>query len=206
MQANAFKRAAALVAPVKDVKSHLRVLPRKTLTATYVHAAISLAVAAGTLMTTLSPYVAGTQLNEELKAEAYRDLGPVFEHSFVLAKALKVKLPGSGKKVKLVGETTTESLLHIHRLSNDLLSLVRVLTDGGGLTEKLDMDESTVAQAQAKLTELLNEVYAFTYALLKIAPAEVLADHFSYLSSIWGPEFFAPKPPAVKADTAEPVA
>lgn len=202
MQANAFKRAAALVANPKDVKANLRLLPRKTPTALLVTSAIGLAVSVSDLELGLGKYVVGFQLNDELKAQARTNLGPVYQHLFALAKVVKAKVPASGKKVKLHGETTTEGLLKLHALSTALLAVVQGLTSGQGLTEKHELEEQVVDYLKAKVEELIGELYAFTYTLLGIVPADVLVEQFELLKATYGAELFEPK----AKEVAEPEA
>lgn len=201
MQANAFKRAAALAEPAKEVKSNLRLLPRKTQTALMVNSIISLAVSVGELQNGLRPYILGTQLNADMLEQAKTDMGPVFQHLFAMAKVLKVKLPGSGKKLTLKGETYTECLLRLHEDSATLLAFVSELLDGKGLTEKYEIEPEILAGLQELVEGMIQAAYAFTYSVLKVVPSDVLDAQYKALVEQHGEEVFAkpaPKEPAAE--------
>lgn len=197
MQANAFKRAAALVEPAKIVKTNMRLLPRKTQTALVVNSIISVSVSIAEVQSGLSAYILGSQLNDKMLADTKENMGPVFQHLFALAKTLKVKLPGAGKKMTLKGETYTECLLRLHEDSSTLLAFVSELLDGKGLTEKYDIDPEVVAGLQELVSRLILAAYAFTYSVLKVTPSDVLDAQYQALVEQYGEEVFA-KP--VKAE------
>jgi hypothetical protein len=111
---------------VKPAKAGLKILVRQTARMNAAHAIIGIASETGELLAGLRQYVVGaSKLTDAMKVNAFEECGDIGYYIQVAAKFLKVKVPGSGKKVKLKGMTRTEALLELMAISSAMLDLTK---------------------------------------------------------------------------------
>lgn len=107
---------------IGPAKAGLKLVVKKTVRLNVFHAAIGLATEAMELTAALSAYIAGSsRLTEKMKIHAFEEAGDISYYATVLAKMLKVKVTGSGKKVKLKGMTRTEAVLKLNDVAGQIL-------------------------------------------------------------------------------------
>lgn len=167
-----YKRNVFRTLSIKGAKAGLRGVARSTLHTNVAHAIVGLNTEVGELFEGLQPYLLGFQLRDEMKQNAFEELGDFSYYMIVLAKALKLKVPGSGKKTKLVHMTKTEALLKINGLSVDLLDQFKKTFYG----RELDLEKiAPIAQ------EILNLYWPLVYDLLGVTPAVVFEGNIAKL-------------------------
>jgi hypothetical protein len=174
MQIGQFRKNVMKTVNTKAAKAGVRQVSRNTLKANLSHAGVGLAVSVGNVVQALSKYVLGEQIKQEMKDDALIEMGNVGYHLVVLARLLKVKLPSSTKKIKLVG-TRTAALIELQGVTTDLLEVVAhglfdapptmtvkkmvVMPNKGGAKEERDTQVIDVAQEAAKDHERLMALF-----------------------------------------------
>jgi hypothetical protein len=98
----------------------LRVVSKNTARTHAAHAAVSLKVHTGQLLQATSQYMLGLQMTQEMKDQSLVALGDIGYDLTLLCRVLKVKMPATTKKSKLVG-TRGAALLQLDSLATDLL-------------------------------------------------------------------------------------
>jgi len=153
----------------------------------------------------LQQYVLGLQPTQEMKDNAFIDMGDIGYDLTVLCRTLKTKMPAATKKSKLQG-TRTAALLQLDSLATEMLGIVSagafdgpkmtrikkevVLPNKGGVKEVREVDvvataDETNAEAerQTKLKSLLAaavDVYwKLCFDIFQQPPAPVLAAKFA---------------------------
>jgi len=108
---------------LKPAKLGLKYVLKNQRTVNILHTAVGLSTEVGELFAGLSDYISGaSRFTDDMRVNAFEECGDIGYYVVALAKQLKAKIPGSGKKVKLKG-TRTAALLELLRLSTDILSL-----------------------------------------------------------------------------------
>lgn len=116
---------------IKPAKAGLRYVSQNTLRTNVFHASVGLASEVMEVFGAISPYLLGSsRLSEQMKIEAFAEMGDLGYYMVVLAKCLKVKLPSSSKKVLLKGMTRSAALFELLRLSEGILDLSKKVLYG----------------------------------------------------------------------------
>lgn len=153
MDVSTYKKAAFATFDPKIVKAGIRGLASNKQSVILAAAILGLKNETGQLMQAVSKFVLGEQIKPDLRFAAAVELGDILRYAVIGAKTLKVKVPGSGKKIKPKG-TMTESILKLDALSTSLLAHVDLAFDGKGLgapavTVQLSAEELAATQARA---------------------------------------------------------
>lgn len=125
MQIGTFRRNVVRTLATKATKVALRTVSKNTVRTQVAAATVSLKAHTGRLLQVLGGYVLGLQQTQEMKDEASTVLGDIGADLAVLARTLKVKLPSSTKKIKLVG-TRGAAILQLDSQATDLLNQAKV--------------------------------------------------------------------------------
>lgn len=118
-----FRRNVAKTSSVKATKLGLRRVAKNTARAQVAQATVALKTHTGELLRTTGQYLLGLPQTPEMKDHALVDLGNVGFDLTALARVLKVKLPSSTKKMKLMG-TRGAALLQLDSVATNLLQVV----------------------------------------------------------------------------------
>jgi hypothetical protein len=170
MDTASFKRNVLRTVGVKTAKFGLRNTARESVDTNALHGVFGLNTEVGGLLQNMRPYILGVQLNDGMLQDAFTSFGGVSYYLVLLAKTLKVKVPGSGTKRHLKGMTPTEALLRLNSLSGDLLYFGMSVFHGG-LGDK---------EGAAQLVEQFIEVFwPLMYELLGVPPAQVFEDYIA---------------------------
>lgn len=121
MQIGLFRRNVAKTVATKAIKTALRTVSKNTVRTQLASAAVGLKAHTGHLLQVMGQYLLGAQQTQEMKDNAFTTLGDIGYDLAALARVLKVKLPSSTKKIKLVG-TRGAALLQLDSLATDLLA------------------------------------------------------------------------------------
>lgn len=120
MQIGTFRRNVGKTLAVKATKTALRTVSKNTARTTIAQATVALKGHTGQLLQATGQYLLGAQASQEMKDAAFVVLGDIGYDLTILARVLKVKLPSSTKKIKLVG-TRSAALLQLDGLTTNLL-------------------------------------------------------------------------------------
>jgi hypothetical protein len=123
MQISMFRRNVTKTMATKATKTALRVVSKDTIRTQVAATTVALKKHTGQLLQIVGPYLLGLPQTQEMKDAAFKTLGNVGFDLTGLARALKVKLPASTKRIKLVG-TRGAALLQLDSLATDLLTQV----------------------------------------------------------------------------------
>jgi hypothetical protein len=173
METANFKRNVLRTISVRAAKAGVRNALRSQVATNTMHGIFGLNTEVGALMDGLNPYLLGFQLNDELLQTTFTAMGGVCYYTVLLAKVLKVKIPGSGKKVHLDG-TKTEGLLELQSTAQGMLYGIMSVFHG----ENMNLED--VAKDVKSIIDL---IWPLTYDLLGVTPAEVFADYSSRLAA-----------------------
>jgi hypothetical protein len=174
MDTGIFKRNVFRTVLVKTAKVGLRDTARTSPTTNLFHGIIGFNTEVGGLLQGLNPYLLGEQLNDTLLQNTFTSLGGVSYYTVMLAKTLKVKIPGSGKKVHLKHYTKTEALLKLNSLSVELLYQAMGVFNGGVWdTEAIKM----------VIDQVIEVLWPLTYDLLAVTPSVVFESYSARLEA-----------------------
>jgi hypothetical protein len=189
MNSNSFERSVMRTVSPLLAKEGLRDVARSNQTTNLLHGIIGLNTEIGGLLQNLQPYLLGFQLNNELLQATFTSLGGVNYYAVLLAKTLKVKVPGSGKKVHLQAMTKTEAVLRLNSLSVDLLYEAMAVFRG----------EPINTEATATLVEdFLSTIWPMTYDLLGVTPSQVFDSYAERLAAGYPEGLFSDDKEVVK--------
>lgn len=110
---------------IKPAKLNLRIISKDSRKTNIFHAAVGIATEIGELLVGLEGYILGIEHFEGLKKNVAEELGDALYYTSVMAKQLKYKLPGSGKKVLLSDMTRTHALLTLNKHATNMLDLAK---------------------------------------------------------------------------------
>lgn len=211
MQIAMFRKNVMKTVETKAAKMSLRLTGKNTLRTNVAHAAVSLRVDTGHLIQSLSHYVLGEQYNAEMTHFATTSLGDIGYDLTVLCRMLKVKMPTSTKKSKLVG-TRTAGLLLLDGITTDILMRVSqgmfngpkmtkvtkmvVLPNKGGVKEEREVavvDAAAEAAEETARQEIIKSLlhnavdvyWRLCFDLLQQPPAIALADKFARMQQLY---------------------
>lgn len=194
MQSNKFKRNVFRTLSVKTAKYGLRTTARSTPNTNVVHAIVGLNTEVGGLFRELQPYLLGFQLKDAMLKDAMTAFGGISYYTMALAKTLKLKIPGSGKKVHLHSLTKTEALLQLNDLSVELLYHVM------GVFHGADMDLASVANNTEQVLDLL---WPLIYDLFGVTPATIFEDYSAKLAAGYPDGLFSDDTEVFKSANAQ---
>lgn len=123
MQTGTFRRQVGKTFAAKTTKTAIRTASKNTTRVLVAQGTVALKGHTGQLMQTMSQYLLGLQQTQEMKDAASTVLGDIGFDLAMLCRVLKVKLPASTKKSKLVG-TRAAALLQLDGLTTNLLRQV----------------------------------------------------------------------------------
>ena len=225
MTIGAFRKSVGKTLTTKSVKTAMRVASRNTQRTQIAQAAVALKGDTGRLIQNMGQYLLGLQATQEMKDEAFQTLGDIGYDLTVLARTLKVKLPSSTKKSKLVG-TRSAALLQFDSLTTDLLRQVEVGVFGspkmtsikkmvtnpskGGAKEERDVDVVDVEADKAAEAERQTQMKSFLSGAIDVywrlcfdvtgkAPAAVLDAKFARMKAQYPNVEFEAEKEAVQA-------
>ena len=232
MQIGLFRRNVMKTVQAKATKLALRTATKSTPRVQAAQATVALTVHTGQLLQALSQYVLGAQQTQEMKDHAFHTMGDIGADLAILCRVLKVNMPSSTKKVKLVG-TRAAALLQLDSLSTDLLRQVErglfvsptmttvkkmvSMPQKGGAKEERDVEivnaeaetaAETDRQAEMKsfLSGAVDVFWRLNFDLFGQPPAAVLDAKFKRLQAQYPEITFdtgdTPKAPKAKAKKA----
>lgn len=120
-----YRRSVFTTLSGKPAKAGLRRTASNTNRTHLLHATVGINTEIGELFTGLQAYIAGEQITNDMRTYALLEMGDAGYYMVVAAKVTKTKLPGSGKKVKLKGQTLTQALLKLLEHSTNMLDLLK---------------------------------------------------------------------------------
>ncbi len=136
MENNVYKSNVFKTLSVKPAKLGLKYASRNTNRTNVMHATIGLATEAGELIEGLAPYILGaSKLTDNMKVNAFEEMGDIGYYMMVLSKTLKIKLPTSSKKVRLKGMTRSTALLEVLRLCMSMCNMSKKVFYGPVMVE-----------------------------------------------------------------------
>jgi len=176
MQIGTFRRNVAKTLPVKATKTALRMVSKNTVRTQVVRGAVGLKGHTGQLLQIMGQYLLGLPQTQEMKDHATATLGDIGYDLTAIARVLKVKLPSSTKKAKLVG-TRGSAILQLDSLATDILrqaeqslfvspTMTTVkkmvpMPQKGGAKEERNVEVVDVAAEQAAEMERQNQIRSF---------------------------------------------
>lgn len=220
MQIGTFRKNVMKTAFSKQAKLGMRVVSKSTQRTNIVHATVAMKAHTGHLIQALSQYMLGLQLTQEMKSASFTAMGDIGYDLTLLCRNLKVKMPASTKKSKLVG-TRSAALLALDGLTTDLLALVEVgtftgpkmvkvkkivvLPNKGGIKEEREVsvvdaeaEGAMETDRQNKMKSLLSGVvdvyWRLSFEMFQHPPVTILADKFTRLQQAY---------PDIEFDTGE---
>jgi hypothetical protein len=235
MQIGTFRRQVTKTLSVKATKLALRTVSKSTPRTQIAQATVALKSHTGQLLQTMGQYLLGAQQTQEMKDDAFRDLGEIGYDLTVLGRVLKTKMPSSTKKSKLVG-TRSAALLQLDSVATDLLKLAEqslfaapqtvsvkkmvTMPQKGGVKEERDVDVVDAEAEAQRDTERMDGMRSFLSAAVDVywrlcfdvtgkAPEAILDAKFARMQQAHPGVAFdadAPKKTKVKKAKAEPEA
>lgn len=220
MQIGTFKRHVSKTLTIKGTKTALRTVSKNTARTHIAQATVALKGHTGRLLQVTSQYLLGMQSTQEMKDESFVTMGDIGYDLTSLARVLKVKLPSSTKKIKLVG-TRSAALLQLDSLTTNLLiqveqgaftapkmttvqKMVSMPQKGGAKEERsvevVDSEADAAAEAERQtemrsyLSGAIDVFWRLNFDIFSKAPAAALEAKFARMQQ----EF-----PNVAFDTTE---
>ena len=198
-----YKRGVMKTLSIKPAKEGLRYAARNTGRTTLLHGAVGLATEAMELLGAAQQYLLDGRMTSEARAAVVDELGDCGYYLVVMAKTLKVKVPGSGKKLKIVG-TRGKALLDFLHLAERILSSQKKVfygvktMDNPALPGRLVLDPAAQAEVDAGWAEVLKplivaalDLYArLSHDLTGGSAAEVMDANIAKLTLRYGAGFF----------------
>lgn len=176
MRIGTFRRNAVKTLTTKATKRALRMVSKNTARTQLVQATVSLKGHTGQLLQTMTQYLLGLPQTQEMKTDAFMVLGDIGYDLTLLARVLKVKVPSSTKKSKLVG-TRGAAILQLDSCATDLLKRAQEslfvgpamtstkkivsLPQQGGAKEERDVDVVDLVAEQAAEAERQIQMRSF---------------------------------------------
>lgn len=183
------------------------------------HAAMGLHNEVAELFEVIEQYLLGVSpITPEMRPAAYMEYGDLGYYMRVLAKCLRVKLPPSTRKVKLVGMTRTAALLKLNVLAAKIAGVQKKVFYGPVMVTieepagprlvldkvaTLDKELSHYYKMQALLTEFVGLYWAVCFDMFGVPPAPVFAANIQKLAVRYPEGFFDATAVANKNEVAE---
>lgn len=194
MDLSTYKSNALKTLSVKPAKDGLRHMAKNTLRTHLAHGIVGFSAEVGEYMESLYPYILGNQMTPAVAERAFDEMGDVGYYLVVLAKVAKVKVPGTGKKTKLVGMTRTEAILSLHQVSIALLGLhQKSLYKGVQPTpeEQAVVDAQRLEAIQKLVAYAITLYWPLCFDMFGVPPADVLQANIVKLSARYPDGYFS---------------
>lgn len=216
MDNGSYKRNVFKTLRQREAKLGLKFVARNTKRTNVMHAISG--IQAGTLRMagTLGPYMVGSvKINDTMKIAAFDAASDLTYFLTVAAKTLKVKIPGSGKKVKLKGMTRSEAMVKLVQLATTLADTGKEIFTGPVLVDKevtrmdkkagvevktvvkaVDPDASEAQAAErehrlaATLSQYLELFWALCFDTFEVPPANLYVAQIAKLEKQFGKGYF----------------
>lgn len=180
----------------KPAKLGLKIVSRNTRRTNIFHAISGIAAETLELVGAMGPYIVGAKkFDETMKNHALEESGDLAYFIAVAAKMLKVKVPGSGKKVKLKGMTRSEALVQLASLASDMFDLVKKnfygpkMKEGERVKKVYELGKDGVVD-KTKFTEVVDKIQVIdaeaTEAMYVEREAKLADLLGQYIALFWG--------------------
>lgn len=182
MKAAAYRKyVAGKVSPPKTSKAGIRRNMRTRKLLNIGHGIIGFCTEVGELQQGLHAYLTGaSQMRDDMKVNAREEMGDIgFYLIGILAKELKIKVPTTGKKVKLTG-TITENIMLLDGLATDALDVHK--------KAYYDRDYDLVRLAD-RVTLAVTYYYGICFSLFGEPPAQILEENKAKLDARYAEKF-----------------
>jgi NTP pyrophosphatase (non-canonical NTP hydrolase) len=136
----------------RAIKDAAKYVARDSKRASVLHALIGMATEVGDLFQALQQYLLEGRMSSGAKDAAFEEMGDLGYYLVVTAKMLKVRLPGAGKKIKLVG-TRGKALMDLQTVVTKLLS-----TGKHALESVAEKEVQKAVPARAEVTNKAGKV------------------------------------------------
>lgn len=144
METKTFKWATHKTLSPRTAKEGFKAATRKRKDINIANEVLATRSATGQLFRDMIPFITpGIQLNDTLRKQARENLGVALHHAVALAKLLKVKVPGSSKKIKT--RTPTVILTEIERSAGEVFDTFFSSVSGSKVVPMTD-EEKALAQ------------------------------------------------------------
>jgi hypothetical protein len=201
MESNLYKRNVLATVSVKPAQAGLRRLASNTVRVNVSHAMVGLAQTVSDLLVNMTGYILGSERWDKIDKEAaVKAMGDVGYYLAIGCKYAKVKLPGSGKKVKLVGMTRGKALMELNRVAAEVATVFHdsvyhgpVFLEGGKLIDKeatAAVEAERLAKVQGLLDTAVKMYWPLCYDMFQEPPAYVFGKHIESLAAQFGKETF----------------
>lgn len=209
-----YRRGVFLTLSQKPAKDGIRRLSQNQKQVNLYHAIVGISTEMGETFKALRPYVTGAHgLTDDMRKQAFEELGDVLYYIFVAAKVLQHKVPTLSRKVKLHG-TITEALVDMNILAADMLDMVKkqfygpqtkqaINVDGAPIlkedgTPTLEFDKAGQAAKYEERNKIVDEhlgkfielFWGVCYALFNETPKVVAAGNQAKLAKRYPEGFF----------------
>jgi hypothetical protein len=162
----------------------------------------------------MTPYLLGLPMQEDIKTHAFEEMGDLGYFITVSAKMLKVTLPGSGKKLKLVG-TRGAAVLEMNKYGQQILSLSKKTFYGVqempnpknpqrvviNTEKQAEVELEREAKMVTALAALIHVYYPLCYEMFGVPPANVFTGNIAKLQLRYPNGFFEQDPANGERDT-----
>lgn len=202
MDSNLYRRNVLATLSVKPAKAGLRRIASNTVRTNVSHAIVGFCGEVSELLVGMADYLLGVKKLTQIEGiNILEEMGDIGYYLVVGCKFAKVKVPGSGKKVKLVGMTLGKALMELNRLAADLQDLFhrnayygpKYLEDGKTVdvvaTEALEAER--LVKTQAILAEAVALYWPLCYELFAEPPATVFEANINKLTLRYGAGYFS---------------
>lgn len=207
METALFRKNIMRTLSVKPAKAGLKRLAGHNSRLNISHSALGVSLESVELVTALDEYILGGKTwSPELADMALEEMGDFGYYLILGCKYLKVSVPGSGKKSKLVGMTRGKALLQLMKLANDAGDLFHrnayygpVFIKNPDGTPSRVLDKEATDAIEAERNEKLRHIYRqmihlywmLCYEMFGEAPAYVFNANIAKLEKRFGKGHFS---------------
>lgn len=182
MKASDYRKLVVQTSSIDAAKKGVRVMASNRQTLTIGLAIVGVATEVGELMAASTRFLIGVPMNDDVRAAIREQIGDAIWYAVLGAKALKVKLPSTTKKIKPTG-TMTELILAANNHATRLLSAYKKMYSGKGLglpavvVNRTDEEVAALTERNARRHASLGRKGAPPAAktTVKVSPEEKLA-------------------------------
>jgi hypothetical protein len=232
MDNGTYKRNVFKTLAPREAKLGLKFVARNTKRTNVMHAVAGIATKTLDLAGILGPYMVGaTRINDTMKIAAFDKASELTYFMTIAAKLLKVKVPGSGKKVKLKGQTRSEALVKLVQMAGELSTLANQAFEGPVMVAKevtrkakdtgesittvvnaVDMDasESKAVEREHQLAAVLSQYidlfWAVCFDTFEVPPANLYVATMAKMEKHYGKGYFDSQPEQTKVAVPAPKA
>lgn len=203
MDTSLYRRNVFKTLSIKPAKEGVKYAARNTARINMLHGAVGLATEAMELLEAVQNYVLIGRMTQDEREAAFDEMGDCGYYLIVLAKAVKAKVPGAGKKLKLVG-TRTKALLDFVNYAQRILSAQKKVFYGTKTKVHLQFPERRVLDAEAQavvdaervqvlrslVEAAIDLFYRLSYDMFGVTPATVFDGNIAKLTPRYGAGFF----------------